>query len=717
LTTEPTTDGANGGEVGSFVQLLETYTNLCPIVDCCVVDVDKQGQSQLVTCSGAYKDGTIRVVRNGIGIHEIAELDMEGIEGIWALKASDASAGDSILALSFAEQTSFLAVGGDEMEATEVAGAIDNASSLYCGNVVGDNWIQVVESAVRLIACSSRELIAEWSFPDGKKISACSCNTVQLMVASGRDLRYLKVRADGLVDAGSTMLEHEVACLDASPPEGEVEATVCTVGLWTDISIRVLDLTSGGLIERCKELLGGEIIPRSVLQVTLEGQPYVLCALGDGTLFSYQYSDSAAPPQTAVGGASGAAAAVGGAADEPDAGAGAGTADVTMAVDGAAEASGTAAAAPVDPTTATPTHVLSTDTASLTAPNRASLGTQPITLSTFTHADTTHVFASSDRPTVIYSSNRKLIFSNVNLPEVTRMCALNAEAFPNCITLVSSSGLTIGAINEIQKLQIKTIPMAASPYRIAYQGESSTFVVLTMSEPEDDQGLGAADLTPHNAVRLLHHQTFEELDVHQLRPNEEPLSVVSTKFVGDDAEYYCVGTAIALVTEAEPTEGRVLVFRVVGGKLTVVATAAIKGAPYSMVPFNGKVAVAVTSSVLIFKWNMLEDGTKELEKECGNAGHVTIMQIKTQVRRALCICLHCVRVCVRVRSRRSVGLQTRYCCHRRHRRHRSSFSDSRSPAPYSPFPLLTFPLHPISFCFPDRDAINPGTPGRFHNCG
>ncbi|KAM0887190.1 hypothetical protein ACQ4PT_029232 [Festuca glaucescens] len=55
---------------GSFVEVLERYVNLGPIVDFCVVDLDRQGQGHVVTCSGAFKDGSIRVVRNGIGINE-----------------------------------------------------------------------------------------------------------------------------------------------------------------------------------------------------------------------------------------------------------------------------------------------------------------------------------------------------------------------------------------------------------------------------------------------------------------------------------------------------------------------------------------------------------------------------------------------------------------------------------------------------------------------
>ena len=60
------------------------------------------------------------------------------------------------------------------------------------------------------------------------------------------------------------------------------------------------------------------------------------------------------------------------------------------------------------------------------------LGTQPTSLSSFSSGDTTQtVFACSDRPTVVYSSNKKLVFSNVNLKEVSHMCSLDSEGYPN----------------------------------------------------------------------------------------------------------------------------------------------------------------------------------------------------------------------------------------------------------------------------------------------
>lgn len=35
-------------ENGSFVQIMETFVNLGPIVDMCVVDLERQGQGQVI---------------------------------------------------------------------------------------------------------------------------------------------------------------------------------------------------------------------------------------------------------------------------------------------------------------------------------------------------------------------------------------------------------------------------------------------------------------------------------------------------------------------------------------------------------------------------------------------------------------------------------------------------------------------------------------------
>jgi DNA damage-binding protein 1 len=72
---------------GSCVSVEKTFQNLAPLTDFCVVDFEKQGQGQMVACSGAYEHGSVKIIRNGIGIEEIGALGrMNELSDIWALR-------------------------------------------------------------------------------------------------------------------------------------------------------------------------------------------------------------------------------------------------------------------------------------------------------------------------------------------------------------------------------------------------------------------------------------------------------------------------------------------------------------------------------------------------------------------------------------------------------------------------------------------------------
>lgn len=73
-------------DTGSYLSVLEEYTSIGPVVDFALVDLDRRGQRQVVTASGSGKDGSLRVVRNGVGIVEEAEVEMPGIKGMWNLR-------------------------------------------------------------------------------------------------------------------------------------------------------------------------------------------------------------------------------------------------------------------------------------------------------------------------------------------------------------------------------------------------------------------------------------------------------------------------------------------------------------------------------------------------------------------------------------------------------------------------------------------------------
>jgi DNA damage-binding protein 1 len=53
---------------------------------------------------GAFKEGSLRIIRNGIGIQEHASIDLHGIKGMWPLRLGTTEF-DNTLVMSFVQQT------------------------------------------------------------------------------------------------------------------------------------------------------------------------------------------------------------------------------------------------------------------------------------------------------------------------------------------------------------------------------------------------------------------------------------------------------------------------------------------------------------------------------------------------------------------------------------------------------------------------------------
>lgn len=190
-----------GDENGSYVTVMETFTNLSPILDMCVVDLERQNQGQLVTCSGAFKEGSLRIIRNGIGIQEHASIDLLGIKGMWALKANGGKLDDTLV-LAFVGQTRILSLNGEEVEETDIPGFTSEHQTFFCGNVAHDQLIQITPISVRLVSIQSKTLVSEWKPPTEKNIIVVACNSTQLIVSTGNQLYYLEIYPNELILKG-----------------------------------------------------------------------------------------------------------------------------------------------------------------------------------------------------------------------------------------------------------------------------------------------------------------------------------------------------------------------------------------------------------------------------------------------------------------------------------------------------------------------------------
>lgn len=182
---------------GTYIEVLETFDNLGPIMDMCVADLDRQGQGQAVTCSGCNKDGSLRIIRNGIGINDHAAIELAGIKNMWSLRPSSAQH-DKYLVQAFISETRVLAFEEDEdgdhqLAEGEIAG-FQQGCTLFCGCVCGDLLVQVTERGVVLIACDTLQAIDKWDPPTDLNITVASGNLTRVVLAlGGGNLVHLEV--------------------------------------------------------------------------------------------------------------------------------------------------------------------------------------------------------------------------------------------------------------------------------------------------------------------------------------------------------------------------------------------------------------------------------------------------------------------------------------------------------------------------------------------
>jgi DNA damage-binding protein 1 len=228
----------------------------------------------------------------------------------------------------------------------------------------------------------------------------------------------------------------------------------------------------------------------------------------------------------------------------------------------------------------------------------------------------------------VYSSNGKLLYSNVNRKDINHVCPFHCEDFKDHLAISTEDELTIGTVDDIQKLHIRTIPLQEQPKRICHQPQTRVFAVVTMMASD-------VELDNYEEVyylRVYDDQTFEVLDSVELEPYETACSLISTSFTEkeDDASYFVVGTAFCLPGEQEPSKGRILVFQLTEQKkLAKVTELDVPGAVYTMSTFQeGKLVAGVDSKLQIYTWSVVEsDGSRVLRRECGHHGHIIVLYI------------------------------------------------------------------------------------------
>ena len=264
---------------------------------------------------------------------------------------------------------------------------------------------------------------------------------------------------------------------------------------------------------------------------------------------------------------------------------------------------------------------------------KLSIGSQPVQFNIIksqninNNVNTKSIFVSSDKPTLFYSYNKRLICSSLNLSDMNYVTPLHTSSFQNCLAIYSTDSILIGTIDEIQKLHLTTIPLNAMPRRICYQESTHSYAVVVMNH--EFSSIINEEIEVYS-IRLIDADTFETLSTYKLSDGEIASQIVNFKVGGliknikkslvesnsnINDEYFIVGVASSLSESAEVKEGKLLVFQSQESKLVLLSETRIHGAPFAISQFNDKILAGINTFVRLFQLNF---GVKDNENTINN---------------------------------------------------------------------------------------------------
>ncbi|PAN03925.1 hypothetical protein PAHAL_1G029300 [Panicum hallii] len=221
---------------------IDDIESLMPVMDMRVANLFDEETPQLFTACGRGPRSTLRILRPGLAISEMARsmLPAEPI-AVWTVKKNINDMFDAYIVVSFANVTLVLSI-GETIEEVSDSQFLDTTHSLAVTLLGEDSLMQVHPNGIRHIREDGR--VNEWRTPGKKTITKVGSNRLQVVIAlSGGELIYFEMDMTGqLMEVEKQDMSGDVACLAIAPvPEGRQRSRFLAVGSY-DNTIRILSL-------------------------------------------------------------------------------------------------------------------------------------------------------------------------------------------------------------------------------------------------------------------------------------------------------------------------------------------------------------------------------------------------------------------------------------------------------------------------------------------
>lgn len=246
----------------------DDLASLSPIIDMKVLDAANEGTQQIYTLCGRGPRSTMRVLRHGLAVTEMAVSELPGKpSAVWSIRQTSESEYDRYIVVSFTDVTLVLSI-GDTVEEVLDSGFLATAPSLCIQLMADDSTVQVHPTGIRHLLPRRTN---EWKASGQKRIMCAAANEMQVVIAlSGGEILYFEIdESHALQEVAKRDMNYEINCLAVQPlPDNKARASFMAIG-GVDNTIRILSLER----ERPLKQLGAQVLqsaPESVCLIEMK---------------------------------------------------------------------------------------------------------------------------------------------------------------------------------------------------------------------------------------------------------------------------------------------------------------------------------------------------------------------------------------------------------------------------------------------------------------
>ncbi|EJT78336.1 hypothetical protein GGTG_03437 [Gaeumannomyces tritici R3-111a-1] len=231
--------------------------------------------------------------------------------------------------------------------------------------------------------------------------------------------------------------------------------------------------------------------------------------------------------------------------------------------------------------------------------------------------DVCNIFVTSEHSSLIYGSDKRIIYSAVTAESATYVCPFDTAVFPGSLAVATDSELKISKIDPQRQSHVQSLPMGENVRSIAYSAPTRVFG-LGCIRREISKGVEKASST----FRLVDEVVLQPLgNPFELNEGEVVETVIRAQLrdtFGRLAERFIVGTRFLVDENLVPgsnSKGRVLVFGVDEERSPFqIVSHPLKSGCRRLAVMEEMIVVALTKTVVVARYEELTSTSGKLIK-------------------------------------------------------------------------------------------------------